>query len=127
MSTYGTQIHKKAYMIRDDINFNITNFPFLCSNISASLAYDVFISQLIRYARVCSPYGCFILRATRLSNKLLQQGYAKERLKSSLQKFYCPYGDSKFFSHERYMTFCSLTKTMTTLHRSDFILIRDLT
>ena len=29
----------------------------------------VFISQLIRYARVCSLYECFILRARRLSNR----------------------------------------------------------
>ena len=69
-------------------NFHITNFPFLRSNIPTSPAYGVFISQLIRYARACSSYGCFILRATRLSNKLLEQGYVKERLKSSLRKFY---------------------------------------
>ena len=35
----------------------------------------------------------FILRAMRLSNKLLGQGYVKERLKSSLRKFYGRYGD----------------------------------
>ena len=43
--------------------------------------------------RACSSYGCFILRATRLSNELLEQGYIKERLKSSLRKFYGRYGD----------------------------------
>ena len=53
----------------------------------------LFISQLIRYARACSSYECFILRAMRLSNKLLGQGYVKERLKSSLKKFYGRYGD----------------------------------
>ena len=53
----------------------------------------VFISQLIRYARACSSYECFILRAMRLSNKLLGQGYVKERLKSSRRKFYGRYGD----------------------------------
>ena len=52
-----------------------------------------FISQLIRYVRACSSYECFILRAMRLSNKLLGQGYVKERLKSSLRKFYGRYGD----------------------------------
>ena len=36
---------------------------------------------------------CFILRALRLSNKLLGQGYVKERLKSSPRKFYGRYGD----------------------------------
>ena len=38
-------------------------------------------------------FGCFILRATRLSNKLLEQGYVNERLESSLKKFYGRYGD----------------------------------
>ena len=74
-------------------NFHITNFPFLSSNIPSSPAYGVFISQLIRYARASSYYECFILRAVRLSNKLLGQGYAKERLRSSLRKFYGRYGD----------------------------------
>ena len=41
----------------------------------------------------CSSYDCFILRAVRLSNKLLGQGYVTERLKSSLRKFYGWYGD----------------------------------
>ena len=78
---------------RDDSNFHITNFPFLSSNIPTSPAYGVFISQLIRYARACSSYECFIPRATRLSNKFFEQGYVKERLKSSLRKFYGRYGD----------------------------------
>ena len=87
------QLHTSIYDKRDDFNFHITNFPFLSSNIPTSPAYGVFISQLIRYARACSSYGYFILRATRLSNKLLKQGYVKERLKSSLRKFYCRYGN----------------------------------
>ena len=87
------QLHTSIYDKRDDFNFLITNFPFLSSNIPTSPAYGIFISQLIRYARACSSYGCFILRATRLSNKLLEQGYVKERLKSSLRKFYGRYGD----------------------------------
>ena len=37
--------------------------------------------------------GVFILRAVRLSNKLFGQGYVKERLKSSLRKFYGRYED----------------------------------
>ena len=81
------------YVKRDDFNFHITNFPFLSSNIPSSPAYGVFISQLIRYVRVCSSYECFILRAARLSSKLLGQGYVRERLKSSLRKFYGRYGD----------------------------------
>ena len=36
---------------------------------------------------------CFIPRTTRLSNKLFEQGYVKERLKSSWRKFYDRYKD----------------------------------
>ena len=87
------QLRTSLYDKRDDFNFHITTFPFLSSNIPSSPAYDVFISLLIRYDRACSSYECFILRAMRLSNKLLGQGYVKERLKSSLSKFYGRYGD----------------------------------
>ena len=87
------QLHTSIYDKRDDFNFHITNFPSLSSNIPTLPAYGVFISQLIRYARACSSYGCFILRATRLSNRLLEQGYVKKRLKSSLRKFYGRCGD----------------------------------
>ena len=85
--------HLHTSIKRDDFNFHITNFPFLCSNIPSSLAYGVFISQLIRYARACSSYECFILRVRRLPSKLLKQGYLAERLKSSFRKFYGRYGD----------------------------------
>ena len=87
------QLHTSIYDKRDDFNFHITNFPFLGSNIPSSPAYGVFISQLIRYSRACSSYECFILRARRLSSKLLKQGYLAERLKSSFRKFYGRYGD----------------------------------
>ena len=87
------QLHTSIYDKRDDFNFHITNFPFLSSNIPLSPDYGVFISQLIQYARACSSYECFILRARRLSSKLLKQGYLVERLKSSFRKFYGRYGD----------------------------------
>ena len=87
------QLHTTIYDKRDDFNFQIANFPFLSSNIPSSSAYGVFISQLIRNARACSSYECFILRVRRLSGKLLKQGYLVERLKSSFRKFYGRYGD----------------------------------
>ena len=87
------QLHTSIYDKRNDFNFRITNFPFLRSYIPSSLAYGVFISRLIRYAQACSSYECFILRARRLSSKILKQGYLVERLKSSFRKFYGRYGD----------------------------------
>ena len=86
------RLHTSIYDKRDYFNFHITNFPFL-SNIPALSAYGVFTSQLIRYGRACSSCGCFILRATRLSNKLLEQEYVKKRVRSSLRKCYGRYRD----------------------------------
>ena len=92
---FDTDGHLKTsiYDKRDDFNFTITNFPFLSSNIPSSPAYGVYISQLIRYARASSQYNDFTIRARRLADKLKCQGYTKERLKLSLQKFYGRYED----------------------------------
>ncbi|KAK3086870.1 hypothetical protein FSP39_024685 [Pinctada imbricata] len=86
-------MNTSLYDKRDDFNFSITNFPFLSSNIPSSPAYGVFISQLIRYARANTKYTDFVLRARRLSDKLLSQGYVCDRLTSSLRKFYGRYGE----------------------------------
>ena len=76
------------YDKRDDFSFPIVNFPFLSSNIPSSPAYGVYMSQMIRYARACCDYVDFKNRGILLTNKLLKQGFAEERLKSSLRKFY---------------------------------------
>jgi hypothetical protein len=46
------RLRTKLYDKRDDFNFPIVNFPFICSSISAALAYGIYISQ-IRYSRAC--------------------------------------------------------------------------
>ena len=124
------QLRTSLYDKSDDFNFHITNFPFLSSNIPSSPAYGVFISQLKRYARACSSYECFILRAARLSSKLLGQGYVMQRLKSSLRKFYGRYGD--LIKHyevslsQLYMTFWDMTIYNDTLNWSDITPICEL-
>ena len=120
-------LHTFLYDKRDDFNFHITKqnrgtegFPLLSSNIPSPSAFGVFISQLIRYARASSSDECFILRAVRLSNKLLGQVYVKERLRSSLRKFYGRYGDLikqyEVPSPECYTTFWTMTIYSDTLH-----------
>jgi hypothetical protein len=81
------QLSTKIYDKRDDFNFKIINFPNMCSNIPASPAYGVYISQLIRYARASSNYSDFLKRHLHLRNRLLDQGYNKIRLIRSLKKF----------------------------------------
>jgi hypothetical protein len=69
------QISTKFDDTRDDFNFKIINFPNMCSNIPASPAYGVYISQLIRYPRASSNYSDFLKRHLHLRNRLLDQGY----------------------------------------------------
>ena len=87
------QLSTKIYDKRDDFNFKIINFPNICSNIPASPAYGVYISQLIRYARASSNYSDFLKRHLHLRNRLLDQGYRKIRLIRSLKKFIFRYQD----------------------------------
>ena len=47
-------VSSKLYDKRDDFNFEIVNFPFLDGDIPRSPSYGVYISQLIRCARVSS-------------------------------------------------------------------------
>ena len=51
-----------VYDKREDFNFKIVNFPYLDSNIPRNPAYVVYISQLVRYARICSRKDEFIYR-----------------------------------------------------------------
>ena len=82
-----------VYDKREDFNFKIVNFPYLDSNIPRNPAYGVYISQLVRYARICSRKDDFIYRHRRLSLKLQQQGYKYQQLMKSFHKFYRSHSD----------------------------------
>ena len=86
----------KLYDKRDDFNFDIVNFPFLCSNIPSSPAYGVYISQLVRYSRTCKVYGDFKNRHLELVTRLLAQGFTVTRLRRAFNKFHRNYGDAFF-------------------------------
>ena len=52
-------VSSKIYDKQDDFNFEIVNFPFLDGYVSRSPSYGIYISQLIRFARVCSNVDDF--------------------------------------------------------------------
>jgi hypothetical protein len=62
-----TQLHDKPY----NFNFSIVNFPYLCDNVQSPHAYDVDISQVIRYVRTYSSYDQFLNRCKILAYKLM--------------------------------------------------------
>ena len=76
------------YDKREDFNFKIVNFPYMDSNIPVNPAYGVYISQLVRYARICSSLDDFTQRHHSLSSKLQKQGYKHQQLLKSFKKFY---------------------------------------
>ena len=65
----------KIFDKRDDFDFDSVNFPFLDDDIPPSTSYAVYISQLIRFARVSSYIDDFNTRNKIVTTKLLRQGY----------------------------------------------------
>ena len=59
LSITNSIVSSKIYDKRDDFNFEIVNFPFLYGDVPRSPSYDEYISQLIRFARVCSNVDDF--------------------------------------------------------------------
>ena len=78
----------KIYDKRDDFDFDIVNFPFLDGDVPRSTSYGVYISQLIRFARVSSHVVDFNSRNKSLTAKLHQQGYRYHKLRTTFSKFY---------------------------------------
>ena len=72
---------------RDDFDFDIVNFPFLDGDVPRSASYGVYISQLIRFARVSSHVDDFNTRNKVLTAKLLRQGYRYHKLRKAFSKF----------------------------------------
>ena len=81
-------VSSKIYDKRDDFYFDIVNFPFLDGDVPRSTPYGVYISQLIRFARVSSHVADFNAHNKSLTAKLLQQGYRYHRLRKTFSKFY---------------------------------------
>ena len=81
-------ISSKIYDKWDDFSFEIVNFLFLDGDVPRSPSYGVYISQLIRFARVCSNVDDFNNRNLLLTAKLLKQGYRYHKIRKTFSKFY---------------------------------------
>ena len=51
-------VSSKTYDKRDDFDFDIVNFPVLDRGVPRTTSYGIYISQLIRFARVSSQFKC---------------------------------------------------------------------
>ena len=82
----GLIIFTHASMTSVMTDFPVVNLLYLCSNISESPAYGVFVSQLIRYALVCSKYDDFLFRGSILVSKLLKKDILHRNIRLLLGK-----------------------------------------
>ena len=80
-------VKTKIYNKRDDFDFDIVNFPFLDGDGPRSTSYGVYISQLIRFARVTSHVDDFNSRNKVLTAQVLRQGYRYHKIHKAFLKF----------------------------------------
>ena len=73
-------VSSKIYDKCNDFYFDIVNYPFLDGAIPHSTFYGLYISRLIRFARVSSHVAEFNARNKSLTAELLQQGYWYHKL-----------------------------------------------
>ena len=83
-----TLVKTKIFDKRADFDFDIVNFRFLDGDVPRSTSYGLYISQLIRFARVSSIVDDFNTRNKILTAKLLRQGYRYHKLRKAFSKFY---------------------------------------
>ena len=88
MSITNGIVSSTFYDKRDGFNFELINFPFLNVDVPRSPSYGVYISQFIRFARVCSKVDDFNNRNLFLTAKLLKQGYRYHKIRKAFSKFY---------------------------------------
>ena len=83
-------VSTKIYDKRGDFNYEIVNFPFLDGDVPRSPSYGIYISQLIRFARVFSNVADFYNINTFFTSKLLKKGYRYPKLRNlkAFSKFY---------------------------------------
>ena len=81
-------VKTKIYDKRVDFDFDIVNYSFLDGDDPRLTSYGVYISQLIRFARVSSHIDGFNTRNKVLTDKLPRQGYRYHKLRKAFSKFY---------------------------------------
>ena len=77
----------KIYDKRDDFDFDIVTLSFLDGDVPRRASYGVYMSQLIRFHRVCNHVADFNARNKGLTN-LSNSGYRYHKLRKTCSKFY---------------------------------------
>ena len=87
ISIVNSKFHWKLYDKRRDFQFSVITFPNLNSKVSNRLSYGVLIGELYRICKSSSDAKSFISDVRILIDKLLNQSYEFNLVKSSINKF----------------------------------------
>eukprot|EP00033_Pygsuia_biforma_P004091 GCRY01004485.1.p1 GENE.GCRY01004485.1~~GCRY01004485.1.p1 ORF type:complete len:372 (-),score=50.40 GCRY01004485.1:365-1480(-) len=87
LSGTGDKLAVKVFDKRREFPFSVIAYPHATSNIPSSVKKGVLISQLHRFARICTAVDDFILNATYLIRQLHCRGYGVGQLLHLLSFF----------------------------------------
>ena len=76
------------YDKRKYYNFKVISYPFLDGNIPNNFSYGIFISQLVRFAKINTTFNGFKINVSKLLKKLVSQGFKLAALRKKFNKFY---------------------------------------
>ena len=104
----------KIYHKVDLFNFNVISYPFPDSNIPLKIGYNTFLSQLIRFSRICTKVQDFANRTKLISKKLSSRGYEDKFLKKYFIRFCCKMSERVseygFYDFRSFYTYCMTYK-----------------
>ena len=100
----------KIYHKIDLFNFEVISYPFPDSNIPCQVGYNTFLSQLIRFSRVCTLAVDFAFRTKLIYDKLVDRGYEKIGLRKYFIRFCCIASDRVcsygYYNFSEFFDFC---------------------
>ena len=88
ISIYRGKFTVSLYDKRKDFPFDVISYLFLDGNVPTALSYGVFMSQLVRFAKVNSSFKGFKYDVSELTKKLVCQGFNLAALRKKFVKFY---------------------------------------
>ena len=87
----------KTFDKRDLFSFDIVKYPSLKTNIPDKIVYNVFITQVLRFARTSSEADYFVTRVQRLITDFLSKHCKKQKLYNVLKQQFAKKDEFKKF------------------------------
>ena len=77
-----------TYDKRDAFPFEVRSFPDLSGNVHVKKAHGLIRGQLKRFAQACDQWPAFTHRMHSLTDRLLRQGFVRDRLELEIGRFF---------------------------------------